>query len=133
MVKKILTSLATIGLISSSLANVTAWTETVDSQVYKINSSKLQRNGEDAEDIANQLWNKSFGMNYIYWINKDIKQYREQLIDIIVEQGGLRRSKFKYVTWKDSIIKADYKNSGTYIVRKDGAVATGTVWFYFWT
>lgn len=71
----------------------------------------------------------------IYWVGKDIKQYREQLVDIIVEQGGLSRSEFRYVKWKDTIIQGTpgYKNHGTYIVRKDGAIATGTVWFYFWT
>ena len=61
--KKILSSLATIALISSSLINITALTKTTNHPVYTNHHAiNQQRNGEDAEDIANKLWNKSFGM-----------------------------------------------------------------------
>lgn len=55
--KKLMISLATIALISGSVANATACVQKNDTlnKIIQKNSSNLKATNEDAEDIANKL------------------------------------------------------------------------------
>lgn len=127
--KKIITSFATISLIGGSLCNVTAWKNQQTKQAQSITKQNVSTKNEDAEDIANKLFNKTIKLDPKFWFNKDIQKYQPQLDAQIVKQGILNQDELKYVSWDSFKITSAfyYWNKGSFTVTKDGATATGSV------
>ena len=95
--KKLLTSLATISLMTGSLSNVTAFVNQKTS-VPKNPVSSAQKTNEDAEDIANKLWNKTVKIDPNFWLNKDIKTEQADFNKAIVSNGILTADEIQYVS-----------------------------------
>ena len=116
--KKILTSFATLIITTGTVANSTAFVK------HTINNTS----NEDAEDIANKLWNKTIKIDPNFWLGKDIKTAQAQFNAIVVKEKILTQNEVKYVSWDDLKINAArwYNNGAHFSVKKDGAVCTGT-------
>lgn len=80
--KKLMLSLATVVLMTGSVAGVsnvmqnhqkTVKSSSQSQQTKKRNN--FQATNEDAEDIANKLWNQTIKLRPKFWFNKDIKDY----------------------------------------------------------
>ena len=127
--KKLLTSLASLVLISSSVVNATAWNKTNQQQNLKNYSANKTTSNEDAEDIASKLWNKTVKIDPNFWFNKDIKSDQTDFNKQLIQQGILTQDEVQYVSWGSfNINKAGwFANKGAFSVSKDGATATGTV------
>ena len=128
--KKIMISLATVALISGSVANATAFTKQNLFQ-NRMNKQKINVNqtNEDVEDIANKLFGKLININPNFWLNKDIHNYQSQFNAAIVQQKVLTADEVKYVSWASlEINRAGYFwSQADFTVAKDGATATGHV------
>ena len=126
--KKLLTSLAAISLMTGSLSNVTAFVNQKAS-VPKNPVSSAQATNEDAEDIANKIWNKTVKIDPNFWFNKDIKNDQTDFNKMLVQQGIVTQYEVQYITWGSfKISKAGlFANQGAFTVSKDGAMATGHV------
>ena len=116
--KKILTSLATLVVLTGTVANSTAF--------VKHTSNKTAN--EDAEDIANKLWNKTIKIDPNVFLNKDIKTAQAQFNAVVFKEKILTQDEIQYVSWGDLTISAArwYNNGAHFSVKKDGAVCTGT-------
>ena len=125
--KKLLTILATLGLITSSTAGINAWKQT-NQQNQQINNSQ-QATNEDAEDIASKLWNQAITIDANFFLSKDIKNYQSQFNAAIVKDGILTKDEVQYVSWNNlNITQAGwFWNKGAFTVQKDGATMTGQV------
>ena len=124
--KKLLMSLATISLMTGSLSNMTAFIQkTISHQTLK----SYQTTNEDAEDIANKLWNKTIKIDPSFWLNKNIQTDQTDFNKVLVKQEILTQDEAQYVKWGSlNISKAGYFwNKGAFSVKKDGATATGSV------
>ena len=126
--KKLLTSLAAISLMTGSLSNVTAFVNQKTS-VVKNPVSSAQKTNEDAEDIANKIWNKTVKIDPNFWFNKDIQSDQSDFNKMLVQQGIITQDEAQYVSWASlNISKAGwFANQGAFSVKKDGATATGHV------
>ena len=126
--KKLIMSLATVSLMTGSLANVTAFVNQKPPVTNNPNTSK-QATNEDAEDIANKIWNKTVKIDPNFWLNKDIKSDQTDFNKILVQQGIITQDEAQYVSWGSlNINKAGwFTNQGTFTVSKDGATASGHV------
>ena len=84
---------------------------------------------EDAEDIANKLWNQSIKIDPHFWLAKDIVNYQSQFNAMIVQQGILTADEVHYVSWSSLKINLAgwYWSKGAFTVHKNGATATGHV------
>ena len=130
--KQLLISLATIVLTTSSIANISLWTKQTHRQQPIVNQPKRsnqQATQEDAEDIANKLWNQVVKIDPNFWLNKDIQTDQADFKKALVQQGLLTQTEAQYVTWNSlNINEAGYFwNKGAFTVQKDGASATGHV------
>ena len=135
--KKVLTSLATVVLMTGSVATVGSELKHHPQQKvglgYQNQQTRehniFQATNEDAEDIANKLWNQTIKTRTKFWFNKDIKDYQTQFNAQIVKQGILTATEAKYVTWGSFKIAQAFHYYGKtpFTVTKDGAVCTGHV------
>ena len=128
--KKILTSLATIALTAGSFANSALWANKVQQKSNQNNQNvNKQTKNEDAEDIANKLWNKTVKIDPNVFLNKNLHTDKEQVNAAIVKQGILTQDEAQYVSWGSLQINVAgwYWNKGAFSVSKDGATATGHV------
>ena len=129
--KKLMISLATIALISGSVANATACVQKNDTlnKIIQKNSSNLKATNEDAEDIANKLWNKTIKIDPNVFLGKNLQTDKDQFNAILVKNGILTQEETQYVSWGNLNINIAgwYWNKGSYTVTKDGATATGHV------
>ena len=136
--KKLITSLATIALISGSVANATAMKQMQHNQTIlnsnkstkaSPNSPKKQSASEDAEDIANKLFGKTIKIDAYFWVGKDVSNYQSQFNAAIVTQGVLTKAETKYVTWGHlTVTKVGiFAQGGHFTVKKADATATGNV------
>ena len=126
--KKLLTSLAAISLMTGSLSNVTAFVNQKTS-VPKNPVSSAQATNEDAEDIANKIWNKTVKIDPNFWLNKDIKSDQTDFNKALVKDGIITQDEVQYISWGSfKISKAGwFANQGAFTVSKDGATASGHV------
>ena len=126
--KKLLTSLATLSLMTGSLANVTAFVHQKPPVTNNPNTSQKATN-EDAEDIASKLWNKTVKIDPNFWLNKDIKSDQTDFNKALVQEGIITQDEVQYVSWGSFNVKKAglFANQGAFTVSKDGATATGTV------
>ena len=128
--KQLLISLATIVLTTSSIVNTSLWTKQTHRQQPILNQQKRsnqQATQEDAEDIANKLWNKTIKIDPNFWLNKDIQTDQADFNKALVQQGLLTQTEAQYVTWNSLNINEAgwFWNQGVFSVKKDGATATG--------
>ena len=122
--KRLLTSLATIILLTSSTANPNFWKH----QNYHQQPPTTQKTTqEDAENIANKLWNKTIKIDPNFWLGKDIQADQADFNKALVQDGFLTQDETQYVKWDSlNINTASYFwNQGSFTVQKDGATATG--------
>ena len=107
--------------------NATAWTN--DKQQLKTNVLSSQTTSEDAEDIANKLWNKTIKIDPNVFVGKNLKTDKKEVDVALVKDGILTQNEAQYVSWGDLNINIAgwYWNKGSYTVTKDGATATGHV------
>ena len=107
--------------------NATAWTN--DKQQLKTNVLSSQTTSEDAEDIANKLWNKTIKIDPNVFVGKNLKTDKKEVDVALVKDGVLTQNEAQYVSWGDLNINIAgwYWNKGSYTVTKDGATATGHV------
>ena len=126
--KKLIMSLATIALMTGSIANMTAFVNQ-KAPVAKNPGVSFQAKNEDAEDIANKIWNKTVKIDPNFWFNKDIKSDQTDFNKQLVQQGILTEDEVQYVSWGSlNINKAGwFTNQGVFTVSKDGATASGHV------
>ena len=77
-----------------------------------------------AQDIANKLQGKTIILDPRFWVGKDIKNYKEQLDNAIVQQGILTKEEVQYVSWGDLTLNQarSYPNCD-FTVSKDGETA----------
>ena len=94
--KKLLTSLATISLLSGSLSTMTAWTNFHQKQAI---ADDLKTENESAEQIALKLKGKTIKLDPNIWLNRNIKDYQNELNAIIVKNGILTHDEAQYVSW----------------------------------
>lgn len=130
--KKLMLTLATVALTSGSLINTNLWANKTVQNTQNVKTtahSNFQTTNEDAEDIANKLWQQSIQLDPNFWFGKNIKNYQNQLNAQIVKQGILTADEVKYVSWKEFTVATAvfYWNKGDFTVSKDGAVCTGNV------
>ena len=137
--KKLMVSLATVILVTGSVAsNISVVQHHGKKFIGKKNlpqteqtrrRNAFQATNEDAEDIANKLWNQTIKTRPKFWFNKDIKDYQTQFNAQIVKQGILTTAEVKYVTWGSFKITQAFHYYGKtpFTVIKDGAVCTGHV------
>ena len=83
---------------------------------------------EDAEDIANKLWNKTIKLDPNQFLNKNLQTDKAQFNAAIVKAGLLNANEVQYVSWNNLTIDVArwYKNGAHFTVNKDGATASGT-------
>ena len=83
---------------------------------------------EDAEDIANKLFNKSIKLDPNFWLGKNIKDYQSQFNATVVKDGILTQDEIQYISWGnvDINVAGYFVNKLTFSVKKDGATATGS-------
>ena len=129
--KKLMLTLATVALTGGSLINTNFEANKTNQRSKNIkNTSKfdLQATNEDAEDIANKLWNKTIKIDPNAFLNKNIKTAQEQFNAVVVKEKILTQDEVQYVSWDDLTINAArwYKNQAHFSVKKDGAICTGT-------
>ena len=122
--KRLLSSLATIILLTSSIANPNFWTHQNYQQQPPTGRKATQ---EDAEDIANKLWNQSIKIDPNFWLGKDIQINQTDFNKALVQDGFLTQDETQYVKWDSlNINTASYFwNQGSFTVQKDGTTATG--------
>ena len=131
--KKMLIALATVALTGGSFVNSSLWINKVTQQGgfnAKITpKSNFQKTNEDAEDIANKIWNQTVKIDPNFWFNKDIKNDQTDFNKQLVQQGIITQDEKQYVKWGSlNINKAGwFANQGAFTVTKDGATATGHV------
>lgn len=141
--RKLLTSLATVVLLMSSTMNVIALPKQIavpftDMKMPTKRQQKAKQNNhrkgyfnttnEDAEDIADKLWNKTIKIDPNIFLNKNLHTDKKQFNDQIVKQGILIQAEVQYVSWGSLNINVArfYADSAHFTVNKDGAIATGT-------
>ena len=112
--------------MTGSLSNMTAFVNQKPSVVKNAIDSK-QATNEDAEDIANKIWNKTVKIDPNFWFNKDIKSDQADFNKQLVQQKIITQDESQYVSWASlNINKAGwFANQGAFTVSKDGATATG--------
>ena len=122
--KKILASLASLVLISSSVASSTAWAQ---NQHKPTLSSAVGIHSETAQEIANKLINKTVRLNLDEWKGKkvmdNIPQFRQDLVD----QGLLTKDEAQYVyngNVKWAVSKVQTAPGCVFLVKKDGQTAS---------
>lgn len=122
--KRLLLSLATIILLTSSIANPNLWTHQNYQQQPSAGKKATQ---EDAEDIANKLWNQSIKIDPNFWLGKDIQVDQTDFNKALVQNGFLTQDETQYVKWDSlNINQAGYFwNQGSFTVQKDGVIASG--------
>lgn len=128
--KKLVTVFATISLVASSSLNATAFTKQKHKNIQQMNNlTSPQTTNEDAEDIANKLWNKTIKIDPNVFLNKNLHTDREAFNTAIVKQGILTKAEAQYVSWANLNINIAgwYWNKGAFTVSKDGATMTGHV------
>ena len=133
--KTILTILATsilpISLIASDLGEThqTKLAYYIEPSQYSKTQLKVSKINEDAEDIANKLWNKTVKLDPNVFLNKDIKTVQAQFNAVIVREHILTQAEVNYVSWADLKINVArwYNNGAHFSVSKDGAICTGSV------
>ena len=83
---------------------------------------------EDAEDIANKLWNKTIKLDPSQFLGKNLQTDKAQFNAAIVKAGLLNANEVQYVSWNNLTIDVArwYKNGAHFTVNKDGATASGT-------
>ena len=131
--KKLITILATVVLITGSVASATntmhcnVQTTKVFSQKTNPTQSNYQATNEDVEQIAGKLVNKKIKIDPNYWLGKDIKNYQTQLNAAIVKDGILTQDEVQYVSWSDYTVSQAImaKTPAHFTVKKDGATAYG--------
>ena len=117
--KKLLTSLATIALVSGSIASTTAWTQTLKTK------HNLGAKNETAQNIANKLQDKTIKLNASFWVGKDIANYLPNLRAVLVQQGLLTKDEANYVSCGHlTFAKATVYPHCIFTVSKDGQTAT---------
>lgn len=132
--KKLMMSLATIVLTTGAVASATAFTNQTTTQKQltpakpKLNKASQAQN-ETPYDIALKLAHKTIKLDPNYWLGKDIKDYRSQLNNTIVNEGILTKAETQYVNWDSSVIeRAAYYESTKFFVREgQGPTVTDTV------
>ena len=84
-------------------------------------SALTPSNPSGAQQIANELKGKVIVLDPKYWVGKDIKNYKEQLDNVLVAEHILTKDEVQYVSWGDLTLK---KGMGTckcdFTVTKDG-------------
>ena len=124
--KKLMTSFATIVLISSSIVNTTFWKQKTNQTLLK-KMSNIKATNEDVEDIANKLFAKTIKIDPNVWLDKDIKTNSSQFNAAIVKDGILTPDEAQYVSWNTLNINYAgwYWNKALFTIKKDSATATG--------
>lgn len=124
--KKLIMSLAIVVLMAGSVTSMTALTYQ-KTKTPSIKANNPTTTNEDAEDIANKLWNKTIKINPKFFLNKNLQTDQEQFTDIVEEQRIITPDEAQYVSWGNLNINIAgwYWNKGSYTVTKDGATATG--------
>ena len=80
---------------------------------------------EHAQQIADKLAGKTIVLDPKFWVGKDIKNYKQQLDALIVQQGILTKKEVQYVSWGDLTIDQARKYPNCdFNVTKDGQTAT---------
>ena len=108
--KKILTSLATIALVSGSVASTTAWTPMHQSQKTSAHAQTLntQHNvgvkNETAQDIANKIDQATLKLDYQQWYNQSLQANLAKFQNTFVSQKILTSAEAKMVS-----LVTDYK------------------------
>lgn len=132
--KKLMMSLATVVLTTGAVADATSFTTSTTTQKHlKSTKPKLnevtQAQNETPYDIALKLAHKTIKLDPNYWLRKDIKDYRNQLNNTIVNEGILTKAEVQYVDWSSLIIeRAAYYKSTEFSVREgQGPIVTDTV------
>ena len=121
---KLISIIATTVLATSSLSGVTAWKEANKQPTTA--TKNYQQTNEDAEDIANKLFNKTVTLSPFFWLNKAIADDPSAFNAAIVKEGLLTQSELQYVSWAYlSIDEAKIYSNFGFTVKKDGATATG--------
>ena len=125
------TSIIPISLIASDFGetNQTKLVHYIEPSEIPKNQTKVSQTNEDAEDIANKLWNKTIKLDPNVFLNKDIKTSQTQFNAVIVQEHILTQAEVNYVSWADLKINVArwYNNGAHFSVKKDGAVCTGSV------
>lgn len=122
--KKILVSLASLVLISSSVASSTAWTQ---NQHKPTVSSAVGIHSETAQEIANKLINKTVRLNLDEWKGKKIMDNIPQFRNDLVNQGLLTKDEAQYVyngNVKWAVSKVQTAPGCVFLVKKDGQTAS---------
>lgn len=118
--------IVTAGLLIANL-NVSVWIKQKTQSSFHCVKNPITN--EDAEDIANKLWNQSIKIDPHFWLDKDIANYERQFNAMIVQQGILTANEVQYVSWSNLKINLAgwYWSKGVFTVSKDGATASGHV------
>ena len=136
--KKLITSCATIALLSGSIASVTAWTNVQHSATKITQSSqratdKLKENNytaiqnETAADIANKLRGKIIKLDPTVWLGRNIQNYFSDLNALVIKAGILTADEAKHVAWSSqTIASAAWYWTVHFIVDFSGQTASGT-------
>ena len=124
--KKLMLILASTLLITSSTLGTISYKE--KTQLQKSPNSHVGAVAEDAEDIANKLFNKLIKIDPNFWLGKNIKEYQKEFNATVVRNRILTQDEIQYVKWGnlDINVAGYFFNKLTFSVTKDGAVATGT-------
>ena len=120
--KRLLASLASVVLISSTVVSSTAWTSRQATQ-----QQSKQTANETATDIANKLEGKTVNLNLKNWKGKKVMDNIPQFRDDLVQQGLLTEDEAQYVyngNVKWTVTKAGSFPGCVFLVKKDGQTAS---------
>ena len=93
--------------------------------VVTVNAANI----DSAQDIADKLSGQTINLDPNYWFNKNIKNYSQQLKNVIQYQKLLTADELKYVSWGDLTLNQWDKEKNLYpncdfTVTKNGQTAT---------
>ena len=91
--KKLVTSLATIVLLTGTIVNTTAWTTNHNSTIQEPKATT----NETAQDIANKLKGKTIYLDFNYWNGKTITSDMTEFRNELVNQGLLTIGEAQYI------------------------------------
>lgn len=143
--QKLLVTLATISLISGSIATTTTWVKQKQLIIKKqmLNQTWQKKHNvkdttagqaEDGKVIANKLNGKVIKLDPNYWLGKNTVESIDhasvgEFADAIVKQGLLTDYEQTYVTWNQqtTIVRAQWFWTVHFTVDFNGKVGLGTV------
>ena len=120
--KRLLASLASVVLISSTVVSSTAWTSRQATQ-----QQSKQTANETASDIANKLEGKTVNLNLKDWKGKKVMDNIPQFRDDLVQQNLLTEDEAQYVyngNVKWTVTKVQKAPGCDFLVKKDGQTAS---------